>query len=581
MTSLSTPEALDSARLVDDASAENLITIGDYLLTRLSEIGVRHMFGVPGDFNLWFLERAIKGKQVEFIGCCNELNAAYAADGCSRLAGCSALIVTYGVGELASLSGIAGAYAERVPVVCINGTPPLHSMQERAFLHHTLADGNFNNMLVCYREFTVAQARIEPLHAREEIDRVLRTCVLEKRPVYLQLPSDVAGVRVPAITKPLDIDPPPSDPVQLSQVLSMISERLSQAQNPAFLLDVDADRFGLTELIVKLADVNDIPLTYLIAAKGIIPDAHPLLVGMYRGAGSSARVKEVVEGSDCLICVGTRFTDLSSGWFSHTLNEASVVDVQPFSVKVGGKTLSAIQSKELFIHLLEASPYRTANPSIRSEYRPSPPAPFRADRSLTQLAFWQHISSYLEPGDVITAEAGTSYFSSVNLFLPENVAFLGQPIWGSIGYTLPAVLGAALADNTRRQLLFIGDGAFQMTAQELSTILRLDLKPIIFLINNDGYTIERLIFGADSIYNDISPWRYRQLPSVFDRADRAAIHLVRTEGELEVALDAAREADRLNFIEVVLPRMDAPEQLVRLAKHAAGFDFPQIHDEAN
>jgi hypothetical protein len=155
-------------------------TIADYLLTRLAELGVHHMFGVPGDFNLWFLEHLITKSDVKFVGCCNELNAAYAADGCARLAGVSVLATTYGVGELASLAGVAGAYAERVPIVCITGAPPVHATRERALLHHTLADGNFDNMLNCYREFTIAQARIEPATARNEIDRVLRTCWLQK-----------------------------------------------------------------------------------------------------------------------------------------------------------------------------------------------------------------------------------------------------------------------------------------------------------------------------------------------------------------------------------------------------------------
>jgi indolepyruvate decarboxylase len=107
------------------------ISSADYVLTRLAEFGVRHMFGVPGDFNLWFLEQTIKNSDITFVGCCNELNAAYAADGCSRLAGVSALATTYGVGELASLAGVAGAYAERVPIVCITGAPPIHAMRER------------------------------------------------------------------------------------------------------------------------------------------------------------------------------------------------------------------------------------------------------------------------------------------------------------------------------------------------------------------------------------------------------------------------------------------------------------------
>jgi len=562
---------------------EYMMTIGDYLLARLAEIGVRHMFGVPGDFNLWFLERTLGNRQIEFVGCCNELNAAYAADGCARLAGASALAVTYGVGDLASLSAVAGAYAERVPVVCISGTPPLDAMRKRALLHHSLADGNFENVLACYREFTVAQARIEPLHARDEIDRVLRTCVLEKRPVYLQLPSDVGGIEVPAITAPLDLNPPPSDPRLLAQAVAWIGERLSKAQRPAVLVDADAGRFGLTELIVKLAETNSIPMASLVTAKGMIPDTHPLMMGIYRGAGTPVATKEAIEESDCLFCIGTRFTDVSSGWFSHSLRETAIIDIQPFSVQFAGRSLGAVQSKELLIELLSLPSRKTEARSVPTESRripqASPGTSPGGDKPLTQEALWQRVRICLRPGDVVIADTGTSYFAGVNLPLPENVAFIGQPIWGSIGYALPALLGACVAAPERRHLLFIGDGAFQMTVQELSTILRQGLNPIIFLLNNDGYTIERLIYGVNSTYNDIASWSYRQLPKIFDPATLATGRLVATEGELDVALDEAQDPSRLHLIEVVLPRMDAPEQLVRVGKLVSDLNFPYIQDQ--
>ncbi|WP_213804007.1 thiamine pyrophosphate-binding protein [Granulicella sp. dw_53] len=562
----------------DEQTAEKTISIAEYLLTRLAEAGVRHMFGVPGDFNLWFLEKTVQDERIEFTGCCNELNASYAADGCARLAGISALAITYGAGELASLSGLAGAYAERVPIVCINGAPPLYAVKERARLHHSLADGNFDNMMACYREFTVAHTRVEPLRAREEIDRVLRACVLEKRPVYLQLPCDVAAVRVPAITAPLDLDPPASDPGQLEHAVKRITERLLQAHSPALLVDVDADRFGLTEVLVKLAEACVIPMAYLIPAKGVLDDTHPLVLGMYRGAASAEKVKEAIEGSDCLICIGARFTDVSSGYFSQSLREELLIDVRPYSVKLDGETLSGVQSKELLVGLLLASPSGIASLSEPS-HTPPQQTPFQVGKPLTQTSFWQHMGGYLRPGDVVSADIGTCFFGSVGLQFPENVTFVAQPIWASIGYSLPALLGSCLAAPERRQILFIGDGAFQVTAQELSSLLRRNLKPIIFLINNDGYTMEQLIYGADSIYNDIQPWRYSQLPAVFGAASASTSHVVATEDELERALHAAQYADTLTFIEVVLPRMDAPEPLLRFSKKAAAFDLPKVYQE--
>ena len=198
---------------------------------------------------------------------------------------------------------------------------------------------------------------------------------------------------------------------------------------------------------------------------------------------------------------------------------------------------------------------------------------------LTHVTFWQHIAKFLQPGDVLVSDTGTSFFASSNLNLPEGATFIGQPIWGSLGYALPAVLGTCFAAPERRHLLFLGDGAFQMTAQELSTILWRDLNPIIFLLNNDGYTIERLIYGADSSYNDINPWRYGRFPAAMDPRERAVIHCVRNEAELRWALQGSTDTTKLHLIEIILPRMDAPDPLVRFVRKAAEFDFPQLLEE--
>lgn len=554
------------------------VTIADYLLGRLAEIGVRHMFGVPGDFNLWFLEQTIKNSDIRFVGCCNELNAAYAADGYARLAGISALATTYGVGELASLAGIAGAYAERVPMVCITGAPPVHAMRERALLHHTLADGNFDHTLVCLREFTVAHTRIDPPTAGSEIDRVLRSCWLERRPVYIQLPSDIAGVLISPSKQPLDLDSPHSDPRQLRRAVRRIAQRLARADRPAMLLDADADRFGWTEALLALAKAYGMPIAHLLPARGVVSDSHPLSIGTYRGAASTQAVRAAVEHSDCLFCVGTRFTDVATGLFTHRVDPAAVIDLQPFGVTLDGEFFSAVTAAELLEGLLHES----HDPVVRSR-QPLPRAvkpPASTTRGeLTQAVFWRHIQQFLQPRDVLVADTGTSYFASANLTLPPDAAFVAQPIWASLGYALPAALGTCLATSGRRQLVFLGDGALQMTVQELSTILRLELKPIIFLVNNDGYTIERLIFGPHTSYNDLAPWHYGQLPAALDRQKRALVHSARTEAELEIALHATSDASKLHLVELVLAQLDAPEGLVRFAQRAAEFDFPQTRHE--
>jgi indolepyruvate decarboxylase len=245
---------------------------------------------------------------------------------------------------------------------------------------------------------------------------------------------------------------------------------------------------------------------------------------------------------------------------------------------VGEDSFNAVRAEELLSGLLSKT-LRTGTVSEIRSSRSLTDGKSHVDASFTHVTFWHHVEKFLQPGDVLVSDTGTSFFASSNLNLPEGTTFIGQPIWGALGYALPAVMGTCLAAPERRHLLFLGDGAFQMTVQELSTILWRDLSPIVFLINNDGYTIERLIYGADSSYNDINPWRYGRFPDAMDPIERAVIHCVRNEAELRWALQGATDSAKLHLIEIILPRLDAPEPLVRFARKAAEFDFPQILEE--
>jgi indolepyruvate decarboxylase len=551
------------------------MSVGDFLLKRLAELGARYLFGVPGDYNLWFLEQVERSNHVEFVGCCNELNAAYAADGSARLAGVSALITTYGVGELGAIAGVAGAYAERVPIVCIIGAPPLSAIEERALLHHSLGDGNFVNMLSSHRDFPVAQTRLAPANAYWEIDRVLRSCWIEKRPVYLQLPSDVPAMTIEVPGEPLQLTLPTSDPTQLVLAIERIAARMAEADLPAILLDADVARFGLTKSIVGLIEAHSIPFATLPAAKALIDESHELHLGTYHGAASSPEARVAIESADCLLCVGVRFTDTATGFFSHRLRSEALINIRAFDVTVGTTHVPGVVSSEVLSALVKAvrvKPRRTLPPRLQPPIRL--PSQFR--QSLTQDRFWQRMQDFIRPGDIVLADVGTSSAGTAGLRMPDGVAVIGQPLWAAVGYALPALLGTLLAAPRRRQVLFIGDGAFQMTAQELSTILRRGLKPIIFLVNNNGYTIERLILGPGSSYNDVNQWRYGKAASFFDTQDQAIAYRVRTEDELEDALAAARDREVLVLIELVMSRLDAPGPLVNFAQRCAEFNFPQF-----
>ncbi|NUX56721.1 alpha-keto acid decarboxylase family protein [Paraburkholderia youngii] len=549
--------------------------IGAFLARRLSEAGVRHLFGVPGDFNLSFLEQIQDADGIEFVGNCNELNAAYAADGYARILGLAAFITTFGVGDLAAIGGIAGAYAENVPVVHITGAPPLHAMHSGALVHHTLADGDYDNIGRCMAEFTIAQARITPANAAFEIDRVLRMCWLERRPVHLQLPSDVTHILVEVPDTPLALTAPSSDSEQLCVAAQRVVDALNTAHAPVLVVDADADRFDVTELVQKLSEKCDIPCASLMPAKGALDETSPRYLGIYAGAASAGRVRDAVENADCVIGVGLRFTDSSTGLFSHRINPNTFIDLRRHDLSIGAAQMPGVMMRDLLARIVE-----DAKPAVRPAVIDSPvlanatePGPSQTDEALTHTTLWPRVRGFLRPGDVIIGEAGTAHAALVSMSLPAAASYIAAPTWGAVGYALPALFGSLTGAPSRRHLLFIGDGSFQFTVQELSSILRRDQKPVIFLLNNGGYTIERLILGARSAYNDVDDWRYSELPRVFNRRENTLSFVVKTLGELEAALTQAEVADRLIFIELMLPKMDAPALLKQFAGRLAEFDY--------
>ncbi|ABE35826.1 hypothetical protein DR64_5459 [Paraburkholderia xenovorans LB400] len=548
--------------------------IGAFLARRLTEAGVRHLFGVPGDFNLSFLEQIQEADGIEFVGNCNELNAAYAADGYARTSGIAALVTTFGVGDLGAIGGIAGAYAENVPVVHITGTPPLHAVNSRALVHHTLVNGDYDNIGRCMSEFTVAQTRITPANAAFEIDRVLRSCWLERRPVHLQLPSDVTHVVVEVPEAPLMLADPSSDPHQLREATRRIVEALASARFPAIVVDADADRFGVTELVQKLAEKCSIPCASLTPAKSALNETSRHYVGTYVGAASAEPVRSIVENADCLIGVGLRFTDTSTALFSQHFNPEAFIDLRRHDLSLGTTQIPGVTLRDVLARVVD-----DAQPVVRERATQALAAASDAlpassgNVPLTHAALWPRIRRFLKPRDVILGEAGTSHASLSAMKLPPGATYIAQPIWGAIGYTLPALFGSLVGTPSRRHLLFIGDGSFQLTAQELSSILRRDLKPVIFLLNNSGYTIERLILGEHSAYNDVANWHYAGLPHAFDRRERALSLVVETVADLEAALNRAESAEHLVFIELKLPMMDAPESLKKFADIFADFDY--------
>lgn len=549
------------------------IEIGEFLNLRLKQMGIQHLFGVPGDFNLSYLEQVEADAQLKFIGNCNELNAAYAADGYARINGFAALATTYGVGDLSAINGIAGAYAENVPMVHISGIPPLHVVQKGILVHHTLVDGNYDNIMNCMKEFTVAQTRLTPANAAFEIDRVLRQCFLERRPVHIQLASDITHVKIEVDERPLDLSYPSVEPDLLSSVVDQLCGILAKAKSPALLIDNEAAVFGVTSLLHDLSNKCSIPFAGMNTAKNIMDEGSPHYIGTYVGGASQPHVKNVIEQSDCLIGVGVRFTDVGSAVFTHQIATENYIEIKPYGLNIFGQDVPGIEIGQLLVELNKKVAARKTPHNIVTQCSTQKKPEVNEQQKLSQELLWNAIAGFFKDDDVIIGEVGTSNSALSGLKLPATAKYISQPLWGSIGYTLPALLGSLLAAPERRQILFIGDGSFQLTVQELSTIIRHGLKPIIFLLNNGGYTIERLIMGENAAYNDIQNWNYAQIPAVFNGSKAYQSHVVETVGQLQQVLDNVQQQDGLTFVELKLPAMDAPLSLKKFANVIARFDY--------
>jgi indolepyruvate decarboxylase len=554
------------------------MTIGDFLLRRLKEAGVRHLFGVPGDYNLELLQQLRDTGALEWVGNCSELNASYAADGYARLNGLGALLVTNGVGALSAINGIAGAYSEHVPVICIAGSIPLRSIDRGLGMHHTMADGSWDHFLNAHAHVTAAHARLTPRNAATEIDRLILTAWREKLPVFIELPSDIAYLEIEVPATPLVLAHAPSDAERLRSCIAAIAERLSAATSPAILADADADRFGVAPELMMLAEKLQAPVAVIIAAKGAIDETFAHYVGVYNGKVSEPHVREAIETSDCLLAISYRPIEVTTGDFTASL-PINTIHARGHSVDVGDDNYQAVTLKEVLKGVIGAIARSTNRAPRQAAAAVAARAHADGSAKVTQAAYWQAMQEYLREGDVLFVDNGTA-FTLLGLKFPPKCTFVGSINWGSIGYSVGALLGALTAAPERRHILFVGDGSFQVSAQELSTILRHDHKPVIFLINNGGYTIERGYLGKDETYNDIANWSYADLPKVFRRDTTARSFVVKTVGDLQGALSAPN--DTMIFVESIMDAHDALAPVINSSNKGAELDYgprgPQNHD---
>ena len=535
-------------------------TIGSTVIDRLHRLGVRHVFGIPGDYVL-SLFQLIEGSPIKHIATTREDCAGFAADAYARINGIGAVCVTYCVGGLNTVNAIACAYAERSPVVLLTGSPGLSERRRTPYLHHMVKD--FSTQREVFERMTVAAVTLDdPLTAEREMDRAFAALLRYRRPIYLEIPRDMVHTRLTDSTRPLCIEDEPSDPAALEEALSEVRTMLAFAKRPAMLVGAEAGRFGLQEDLSRLVERLNIPIASTLLGKSIIREDHPLYVGVYGGLIGREEVQQFVNDSDCLLILGSILSDVEDlDSRSPLLSEGRTIHATADRVAIKHHRYESIKFQDFVRGLVKTPlptfPLRTMpERTVVVESVPPPDAP------ITLAGLFRHLDTVLTEKTVVIADVGESLFAAADLHVRHRFEFLSPAYYTSMGFAVPAALGASFADPTLRPLVLVGDGAFQMTGTELSSCMRYGLSPIVVLLNNRGYSTEREILEGP--FNDIYEWQYEAICSLISGGVGTRI---KTQGEFERRLaEAYSDNTQIHLLNVLLDPSDRSPGMVRLAR---------------
>jgi len=531
-----------------------------YVLSRLHQLGITDIFGVPGDFAFPINDAICQDINLRFIGSCNELNAAYAADGYARIKGMGAINTTYGPGELSALCGIAGSYAENLPIFHLTGQPTLATQRSRAIVHHTLGNGEFDLFYQMTAPAVCARTIITQENCVSETERLIAAALYHRRPVYMAFPSDVANERVIGEMQPLA--EPQSDLDSLVSAVNAIEQVVTRAKTACILPGILLARLGLQPLTTALVNASGLPFATMMMDKTVLDETHPNYIGMYSGALAEERVRAFVEDADCVLAIGALATDFNTGAFTAKLDRSKTINVMHHHTRVGHAIYENVEMKDVLTALLEVLPKRTDIKGPKPSQFDQPQG--KGSDKITAEALYPRWGRFLKPDDILISETGTNALGLAFAKMPKGSTFHNQTLWGSIGWATPAAFGAALAAPTRRVVLITGDGSHQLTAQEVSQFYRYGLKPIIFVLNNDGYLIERLLCKEQDIYyNDLAQWNYHQLPQALGCEGWFSAR-VTTCGELDSAIAKAENCGSGVYIEVVTDKYVAPAVAMKM-----------------
>lgn len=549
------PMTVPAHHVVTDDSTPS---IGEYLIRRLRDYGIADVFGIPGDYVLSFYT-LLEKSPINAVGCTREDCAGFAADAYARVKGMGALCVTYCVGGLSVCNSIAGAYAEKSPVVMITGSPGLRERIHNPLLHHMVR--NFRTQYDVFEKLCIAGAELNDANtAFREIDRLLAMCKRYSRPVYLEIPRDMVHVR-PLESAPYEVTSTTSDRRALDEAVAEAARRIEQARQPVLLLGVEIHRFGLRDQVLELAEQANLPMAATMLGKGVVGETHPLYMGLYEGALGRQEVTRYVEESDCVVMLGTFMTDINLGIYTAELDMSDCIYATSEQLRIRHHHYHDVSLEDFIAGLVARKPVSKDPHRAPTDWAPKP-FQLEPDAKITITRMIERLDEQLVDDTIVVADIGDALFASTELTTHGHTEFLSPAYYTSMGFAVPAALGASTARPEARVVAIVGDGAFQMTGMELSNLVARKVPAIVIVLNNGGYGTERLLHPGDYQFNDIHGWQYHELPKVLGGGTG---YEVRTEGEFDTALNSAwADNSGPSILHVHLSQTDSSHALDRL-----------------
>jgi TPP-dependent 2-oxoacid decarboxylase len=570
--------------------------VGSYLIQRLYDHGVRHIFGVPGDFVLGFYQELVQSNKLRVINTCDEQGAGFAADAYARINGLGVVCVTYCVGGLKVVNAVAQAFAEKSPLVVISGAPGIRERRRNPLLHHKVKD--FDTQQRIFEHITIDSILLDnQITAAKNIDRVLSSAIRYKRPVYIELPRDILSAstniyqeyhgdsstysestRVEEEEEEDEDEEYETDITSMEEALSEAITMINSSKQPVIVAGVELHRFRLQDKLLQLIDKTNIPVVSTVLSKSVISEHHPSYLGVYEGAMGYQSIREYVESSDCLILLGALMTDIDFGISPTPIEQSRSIYVTSEKLSIKHHIFENISLEDFLTGLIETPLVRREFVNIGIQgivnndnhyHDNNKHKRFSAARNqkITVQRLFERLNLSITDNTVVIADVGDSLFGALDLTIHSQSDFLSPAYYLSMGFAVPASIGAQLANLRLRPIVIVGDGAFQMTGMEVSTIARFNLNPIIIVLNNRGYGTERPIL--DGPFNDVLPWNYSQIPELIGGYGKGFV--IETEDQLEESLTAVEKiySQELCILDVHLDIHDGSQALQRLTEALA------------